>query len=148
MGTSDGRIRAAEDRVSGGAPLQRRRGDHPPNPAANGPILPIPHRRPAPRSRDGIQPAPCGLGDSRSHAALLPLYARAKRAKVCGYPERFAQEALGHNSKAVHRAYAKRAEVTLPSLDDYERQHEKGKIVPFSCPNAAGDDSVEARKPM
>jgi hypothetical protein len=24
-------------------------------------------------------------------------------------PERFAQEALGHNSKAVHRAYAKRA---------------------------------------
>lgn len=36
-------------------------------------------------------------------------YAWAERAKVCGYPERFAQEALGHNSKAVHRAYAKRA---------------------------------------
>jgi|SRR5688572_11756507 len=32
-------------------------------------------------------------------------------------PERFAQEALGHASKAVHRAYAKRAEVTLPSLE-------------------------------
>jgi|GEM_PF-2461137 len=31
-------------------------------------------------------------------------YAWAERAKVCGYPERFAQEALGHNSKAVHRA--------------------------------------------
>jgi integrase len=31
-------------------------------------------------------------------------YAWAERAKTCGYPERFAQEALGHNSKAVHRA--------------------------------------------
>ena len=29
-----------------------------------------------------------------------------------GYPERFAQEALGHNSKAVHRSYAKKAKVT------------------------------------
>ena len=28
----------------------------------------------------------------------------AERAKTVGYPERFAQEALGHNSKAVHRA--------------------------------------------
>jgi len=34
-------------------------------------------------------------------------YAWAERAKTCGYPERFAQEALGHNSKAVHRAYAR-----------------------------------------
>ncbi len=32
-------------------------------------------------------------------------YAWAERAKTAGYPERFAQEALGHNSKAVHRAY-------------------------------------------
>src|ERR1035441_2437144 len=32
-------------------------------------------------------------------------YAWAERAKIVGYPERFAQEALGHNSKAVHRAY-------------------------------------------
>jgi integrase len=49
-------------------------------------------------------------------------YAWAERAKVCGYPERFAQEALGHNSKAVHRAYAKRARVRIPSLEDYEKQ--------------------------
>src|ERR1019366_8920089 len=28
-------------------------------------------------------------------------YAWAERAKTAGYPERFAQEALGHNSKAV-----------------------------------------------
>jgi integrase len=49
-------------------------------------------------------------------------YAWAERAKVCGYPERFAQEALGHNSKAVHRAYAKRALMKLPSLEDYEKK--------------------------
>ena len=47
-------------------------------------------------------------------------YAWAERAKQCGYPERFAQEALGHNSKAVHRAYARRAIVKLPSLESYE----------------------------
>jgi integrase len=47
-------------------------------------------------------------------------YAWAERAKTCGYPERFAQEALGHNSKAVHRAYAKRAKVLLPSLEEFE----------------------------
>ena len=31
-------------------------------------------------------------------------YAWAERARSCGYPERFAQEALGHQSKAIHRA--------------------------------------------
>ena len=49
-------------------------------------------------------------------------YAWAERAKMVGYPERFAQEALGHNSKAVHRAYAKRALMKLPSLEDYEQR--------------------------
>ena len=47
-------------------------------------------------------------------------YAWAERAKTVGYPERFAQEALGHNSKAVHRAYAKRALMKIPSLEDFE----------------------------
>lgn len=51
-------------------------------------------------------------------------YAWAERAKTAGYPERFAQEALGHNSKAVHRAYARKAKVELPSLGDYERQQQ------------------------
>jgi integrase len=49
-------------------------------------------------------------------------YAWAERAKACGYPERFAQEALGHNSAAVHRAYAKRARMKLPSLEEYEKK--------------------------
>ena len=58
-------------------------------------------------------------------------YAWAERAKQCGYPERFAQEALGHNSKAVHRAYARRAQVRLPSLESYERQATDGRIIPL-----------------
>ena len=49
-------------------------------------------------------------------------YAWAERAKVAGMPERFAQEALGHNSKAVHRAYAKRALMEISSLEDYEQR--------------------------
>jgi integrase len=52
-------------------------------------------------------------------------YAWAERAPKCGYPERFAQQALGHNSKAVHHAYSKHAEVTAPSLDDWEKQWQK-----------------------
>ena len=47
-------------------------------------------------------------------------YAWAERAKAAGYPERFAMQALGHSSKAVHRAYAKQAQVTLPPLEEYE----------------------------
>jgi hypothetical protein len=43
--------------------------------------------------------------------------------QTCGYPERFAQEALGHNSIAVHRAYAKRAKMKLPSLGEYEKKN-------------------------
>ena len=58
-------------------------------------------------------------------------YAWAERARQCGYPERFAQEALGHNSKAVHRAYARKAKVKLPSLESYERQATDGRIIPL-----------------
>ena len=57
-------------------------------------------------------------------------YAWAERAKTAGYPERFAQEALGHNSKAVHRSYARRAQVLLPPLEDYEK-----KVIPLRSPN-------------
>lgn len=56
-------------------------------------------------------------------------YAWAERARKAGYPERFAQEALGHNSKAVHRAYAKKAQVTLPPLEEYERNQSVAKII-------------------
>jgi integrase len=59
-------------------------------------------------------------------------YAWAERAKQCGYPERFAQEALGHNSKAVHRSYAKKAKVMLPSLNEWAAQP-RHNLIPFDA---------------
>jgi integrase len=58
-------------------------------------------------------------------------YAWAERAKVVGMPERFAQAALGHNSKAIHRAYAKKAEIIVPSLEEYEKKAAV-KLLPLS----------------
>jgi integrase len=49
-------------------------------------------------------------------------YAWAERAKTAGYPERFAQVNIGHNSRAVHRAYSRNAPVEMPALSEYERQ--------------------------
>lgn len=60
-------------------------------------------------------------------------YAWAERARTAGYPERWAQAALGHNSRAVHQAYAKKAAVICPPLEEYE----KG-IVPFPEKAAVG----------
>jgi integrase len=51
-------------------------------------------------------------------------YAWAERALAAGYPERYAQKALGHGSKAIARTYAKNANVLLPSLESYERKIE------------------------
>jgi hypothetical protein len=65
-------------------------------------------------------------------------YAWAERAKVCGYPERFAQEALGHNSKAVHRAYARKAKVKLPSLEEYEMRARRGEMIAFPFSQETG----------
>lgn len=47
-------------------------------------------------------------------------YAWAERAKVSGMSERHAMQMLGHNSRAVHRAYAKKAAVKIPSLEELE----------------------------
>ena len=83
-------------------------------------------------------------------------YAWAERALKCGYPERFAQQALGHNSKAVHHAYSKNAEVTVPSLEDWEtgwkQRPEAGALpmpklvaVDFTVPQAGvADEQVVA----
>jgi integrase len=57
-------------------------------------------------------------------------YAWAERAKVVGMPERFAQAALGHNSKAIHRAYAKKAVIIAPSLEDYENRAKLALLPP------------------
>jgi hypothetical protein len=52
-----------------------------------------------------------------------------ERAKVAGIPERFAMQNLGHNSEALHRAYAKKALVKIPSLqEDGEQNIDRIKI--------------------
>lgn len=57
-------------------------------------------------------------------------YSWAERAKVAGIPQRWAQAALGHNSKAVHDAYARNALVVCPPIDD-------PKAMMQPAPNAA-----------
>ncbi len=69
-------------------------------------------------------------------------YAWAERAKSCGYPERFAQQALGHNSKAIARAYARNADVTVPSLEEYEEEHGKKKLIRLAF-KKKGDGAIE-----
>jgi hypothetical protein len=60
-------------------------------------------------------------------------YAWAERSAGVGYPERDAQRVPGQNSKIVHRAYARRTQRDLPSLEDCEKVHrearESGKVV-------------------
>jgi integrase len=63
----------------------------------------------------------------------------AERAKSCGYPERFAQQALGHGSRAVHEAYARAALVVCPALDEFEAKQNQiiqfpGKNLPRKTP--------------
>lgn len=63
-------------------------------------------------------------------------------------PERYAQVALGHASKSVHRAYARGAVVTVPSLETYEEKAQN--IVSFPSPllpegeKCAGDEAMLA----
>ncbi len=56
-------------------------------------------------------------------------YAWAERAKCAGYPERFAMQNLGHSSKAVHRAYSKKAQMKLPPLEEYEKRAVAASVI-------------------
>lgn len=47
-------------------------------------------------------------------------YAWAERAFAAGMPERFAMANLGHASEGVHRHYARKAQVLVPTLESYE----------------------------
>lgn len=70
-------------------------------------------------------------------------YSWAERARRSGFPQRFAQEALGHNSKAIHAAYAKKAEVRVPSLEEWERQM-KSKVIDLQAVvDAPGDSGAQ-----
>jgi hypothetical protein len=74
--------------------------------------------------------------NQRRVIALVSVFV-GRACKKCWLPERFAQEAFGHNSKAVHRAYARKAKVVLPSLGEYERQRAKFMVLPKSVETPA-----------
>lgn len=70
-------------------------------------------------------------------------YAWAERAKKAGYPERWAQVALGHNSKAWARFYSRGAEIVLPSLETWKPDGGKVVSVQFH-PVTEGSDVANA----
>jgi hypothetical protein len=62
------------------------------------------------------------------------LHLTAERARKAGHPERFTEEALRHNPKAVGRAYSKKAEGHIDSLDKWEEKMEE-KVVAEDDPS-------------
>ena len=56
-------------------------------------------------------------------------YSWAERAREAGYPERAAQEVLGHGSKAVHRAYAKKANPELITIGAWKKRQTANTLV-------------------
>jgi len=59
-------------------------------------------------------------------------YAWAQRARAAGMPEREAMNHLGHESRAIHAAYAGGAQVAVMSLEFYEAQNAKN-VIQFSA---------------
>ncbi len=79
---------------------------------------------------------------ARSAAAGIPSiclysyrYSWAERARTVGYPERYAQETLGHQSSTFARFYSKRASVVLPPLEQYEKRNTPSAPPPAPAPN-------------
>ena len=68
-------------------------------------------------------------------------YAWAQRARAAGMPEREAMNHLGHESRAVHAAYAGGAQVAVLPLEFYEAQKE-AKVIQFkqATLNQAGEE--------
>ena len=68
-------------------------------------------------------------------------YAWAQRARAAGVPEREAMNHLGHESRAIHAAYAGGAQVAVLRLEYYEEQRAR-KIIEF----AEGQRSLEPHR--
>lgn len=71
-------------------------------------------------------------------------YGWAERAYEAGYPERWAQYALGHKSRAVHQAYAKGAQFRCDSLDDWQKRN--GLDNPATGPNATSAANLQPHR--
>jgi integrase len=71
-------------------------------------------------------------------------YSWAERAREAGYPERAAQEVLGHGSKAVHRAYAKNANPDLVTIGTWMKRQAANNVIPVSFDKSEADFPVAA----
>jgi hypothetical protein len=60
-------------------------------------------------------------------------YSWAERAAVVGMPLRWAQAALGHSSRVIAQAYARKAEIACPLPEDYRQGHEGGGEVRYAA---------------
>lgn len=71
-------------------------------------------------------------------------YSWAERAREAGYPERAAQEVLGHGSKAVHRAYARNANPELVTIGAWRNRQAANNVMPveFRTPLAKRPQSM------
>jgi hypothetical protein len=69
-------------------------------------------------------------------------YSWAERARAAGYPERYAQETLGHQSFTFARFYAKRAQVELPPLEQYEKRFTPPASAVTPAPSSAAQNIV------
>ncbi len=94
---------------------------------ANGPLFPELSQWTA-SSRSSEFCRRCRLAEVENVSLHSYRYAWAERAMEAGYPERWAQKALGHKSRAVHQSYARGAVVNCPPLETYESQ-QKGNVV-------------------
>jgi integrase len=63
-------------------------------------------------------------------------YSWAERAREAGYPERAAQEVLGHGSKAVHRAYARKANPQLVTIGAWKKRQPASNVIPIKFDKA------------
>jgi len=73
-------------------------------------------------------------------------YTWAQRARAAGMPEREAMNHLGHESRAIHAAYAGGAQVAVLPLEFYEAQKE-AKVIEFkqASQQAASDQDDEEK---
>ncbi len=69
-------------------------------------------------------------------------YAWAERAQCAGMPEREAMAHLGHSSRAVHQAYARRVETVTMPLEYYEAKKQE-KIIAFDHLQTMAGDTPE-----
>jgi len=74
-------------------------------------------------------------------------YAWAQRARAAGVPEREAMNHLGHESRAIHAAYAGGAQVAVLPLEFYEAQKEE-KVIQFkqASQQAMSNQAEEEKK--